>query len=482
MQVLFSCKEKVFDEWLETFPDLASDSLQPIFQYYMADRKEKMQDYTPKTLAKACILLAGVEKAKSVYDMCAGSGALTIQAWNVNKNCSFVCEELDEKVIPFLMFNLSIRNMDAVIINGDILSGERFKAWRLRKGQKYSEIEEIKPPAKINADCCISNPPYNLKWVHEPLMGLDERFAQFGVPPKSNANYAFVLTALNNANRSCLILPNNVLESTLKDELEIRRNIVNDNKIESVILCPEKMFEATGISTCLLCLDNTKTTANIELIDMRKTCQEEQREQRGQFGGKSHTNRVYSKTVNIFTDEHIKQMLEAVEKRSNETEFSKSVSLEDVKSQKYRLSPAVYMDLVEQEIKHREYADILADLNKVRTERNSCKLIINETVAKRLGFDTQMYKKDCLQDGDFSSLMQKLAGGKAVKSDYISFTKNKGELTFKNNNPDVLSSVLIMIMQMWKQHIYYLNEQENIYLCEMRDALLPDLMSGKIEV
>ena len=77
LKVILEKKQNIFDEWLNFCPDLSTDYLQPIFQYYMADRKNKMQDYTSKTLAKACVKLAKIETAKSCYDMCAGSGALT---------------------------------------------------------------------------------------------------------------------------------------------------------------------------------------------------------------------------------------------------------------------------------------------------------------------------------------------------------------------------------------------------------------------
>ena len=60
--------------------------------------------------------------------------------------------------------------------------------------------------------------------------------------------------------------------------------------------------------------------------------------------------------------------------------------------------------------------------------------------------------------------------------------KKYAEIKFENNSKDALSSVLMMILGTWKQHIYYLNLEENRYLAELRDALLPDLMSGKIEV
>lgn len=61
---------------------LSEDFMQKIFQYYLADRKEKMQDYTPKSLADFMGLLAG--DSDTVIDMCAGSGALTIQKWKIS--------------------------------------------------------------------------------------------------------------------------------------------------------------------------------------------------------------------------------------------------------------------------------------------------------------------------------------------------------------------------------------------------------------
>lgn len=65
---------------------------------------------------------------------------------------------------------------------------------------------------------------------------------------------------------------------------------------------------------------------------------------------------------------------------------------------------------------------------------------------------------------------------------YFTASKKKNEIKFENNSKEQLSSVLIMILQNWKQHIYYLNKEENRYLAELRDALLPELMGGKIDL
>ena len=119
-------------------------------------------------------------------------------------------------------------------------------------------------------------------------------------------------------------------------------------------------------------------------------------------------------------------------------------------------------------------------MNRVISEKNCCKLTINETLAKRLGFDVEFYKSS--NDDELDSTIQKITGTKLAKSDYITFTKNKNELSFKNNNSEFVSTIFLSILQMWKQHIMYLNNEENRLLIEMRDALLPELMSGKLNL
>jgi len=121
--------------------DLSVDWLQKIYQYYQADRKEKMQDYTPKSLATFMGKLAG--ESKTVIDMCAGSGALTIQKWNLNHDLEFVLYEFDENVIPYLLFNMAVRNISCAIHYADVLQMEIFKSYRIRKGEKYGIFEEM---------------------------------------------------------------------------------------------------------------------------------------------------------------------------------------------------------------------------------------------------------------------------------------------------------------------------------------------------
>lgn len=469
----------IFSKWVDSVPDMTEDNLQPIFQYYMADRKEKMQDYTPKSLALAACMVAGVHNVKSVYDMCAGSGALTIQAWNVNPECRFICQEFDERVIPFLLFNLAVRNINAVVIHGDVLSEEQFKAYSVKSGENFSSVFEIPVPIEIKADCCISNPPYNMKFKLPAFAALNDRY-KYGVPPENNANYAFISAAIQAADNAALILPNIVLSTKQNAEAEIRENLICSNMIDAIVENPDNMFECTSIGTCICSFKKNKQTATVEMLDMRQTFTEEVRLQKGQFGGASHTNRTYQKTVKVYSQENINSMLSAITNRRNKAEFSASVTKEELKNKKYTLVPGMYFQIEFQEPEHRPFSEIIRDYNKIVSEKNACKLVINETLAKAIKLPVLEFKQDINFHGKMYEFMEKVSGEKLVKPDYVTFTKNKGECIFKANDPEHLSTIFLSVLQMWKQHIMYLNEQENVILAEYRDAIMPELMSGRM--
>lgn len=124
--------------------DLSVDWMQKIYQYYLADRKEKKQDYTPASLAQFMGLLAG--DSEEIVDMCAGSGALIIQKWRQNHDTKFTALEIDENVIPFLLFNMVLRNITCKVYQMDALSGEEsVRAWKITKGEEFGNIADIEP-------------------------------------------------------------------------------------------------------------------------------------------------------------------------------------------------------------------------------------------------------------------------------------------------------------------------------------------------
>ena len=456
--------------------DLSKDWLQMIYQYYEADRKEKKQDYTPKSIAKLLTELTETG-GKTVYDICAGSGALTIQKWNRNPNKIFICEELDSKVIPFLLFNMVLRNMNGYVINRNVLTLELNKCYQIVSGEEFSTVKEIMDIPKIQADEIISNPPYNIKWEAPEPMFADERFQGKPIPPASNANFAFVLTALSRLKKDgkcAFVLPNGILSSGV--EKVVRKSLVDNGKIEKIILMPDKMFESTSIPTCV-CVFGAENDS-IDFFDCRKKATQEQRDQNGQYGGPSHTNRTYHKTVNVLSKQLIEQLCGKCEDIAG---FSVVAANERIIENDYILTPSRYIRFEEQETQHRPPQEIADNINYITRMQNSCKLVINETIAKQIGLDTELYRESKDQSKESAKQMATL-GLTLETEDFISFTKNKNEFVFKCNDKDLLPDILIQFFGIWKNQIAVLNTIQNQYFTELRDALLPDLMSGKLDL
>lgn len=130
-----------YEDFCKIVKDLSIDWLQMIYQYYLADRKEKKQDYTPKSLALFMGKLIG--DADVITDLCAGSGALTIQKWCMNNEQKFELYEFDENVIPFLLFNMLVRNIECTVHHADVLQQEIFHTYKISRGEKYGKFREV---------------------------------------------------------------------------------------------------------------------------------------------------------------------------------------------------------------------------------------------------------------------------------------------------------------------------------------------------
>lgn len=130
-----------YEEFCELVKDLNVDWLQMIYQYYLADRKEKMQDYTPKSLALFMGKLIG--DADVITDLCAGSGALTIQKWCMNHEQKFELYEFDENVIPFLLFNMAVRNIECTVHHSDVLQQDILHVYKISRGEMYGKFREV---------------------------------------------------------------------------------------------------------------------------------------------------------------------------------------------------------------------------------------------------------------------------------------------------------------------------------------------------
>ena len=247
-------KNKIFGEFLKLQNDLSFDWFTDYFQEEHSNRNAMMQDFTPKELTELLPQLTG--GFSKVLDICAGTGGLSIGAWQRNPDALFVCEELSERALPLLLFNMAIRNIRGFVINKNVLSGEVMAVYRLQKGESYSEIKRIDDEPQIDGfDLIITNPPYSLKYDWKQL---PPYLAEFGAPPTKAADYAFVLYGLSRMvedGRLCAILPHGVLFRGQK-EGDIRQCLIKKKRLEGVIGLPDKLFLNTQIPVCILVLSN----------------------------------------------------------------------------------------------------------------------------------------------------------------------------------------------------------------------------------
>lgn len=319
----------------------------------------------------------------------------------------------------------------------------------------------------------ISNPPYNMQHKLPELAGFMPRYTGWTLPPESNANYAFILSALELIDdRAVILMPNGVLSSGKKSEREIREQLIAENLLLAVITLPGSMFESTNIPTCLLVFDKHKQTRRIAMIDLSDKCAEEVRGQRGQFGERSHTERTYYKTVKVIPPEVMSRCTELINSGNDETDLCVWVSPEQISD--FNLTPKYYFEAKTENV-HRAFEEIAADYNRIISQKNAIKIRMNRTAAKRLGYNCMDHDKPDLTDS-FG-----IVGQKAEKEDFISFGADDG-IRITISTKEGIHPLVLDFLSHWKQMIMYLNNEENRYLAEFRDALLSELMSGRIEV
>ena len=122
-----------------------------------------------------------------------------------------------------------------------------------------------------------------------------------------------------------------------------------------------------------------------------------------------------------------------------------------------------------------------ADINRIARERSVIKITCNETLAKQLGLYEVAQIETAKKDDGLNKTFE-LLGGRYESKRYITLSKKKNEFKVENQDEEVLSSLVNFFLPMWKQHMFYLNQEENRLLAELRDAMLPELMSGKLVV
>lgn len=432
--------EKITDNQKQRYIELFGldrDWIRELYQYYLADRDGLKQDYTPESLAK--LLGRVIGKCDSIIDLCAGSGSLSL---HTNSQAYISAYELDQNVLPFLKFNLLIHGRKFDVYKGNVLA------------------EDL----TTKADGVLSNPPFNL-----PNNGSATKC--------KTGNWAFASQALSvTRNRAAVILPVSVLKEE-KDKNYVSDLIARGN-IEAVIKCPGSMFASTSIPVCVIVM-NANSQNEIVFVDASRVAKKESRMQRGQFGGTSHTGRVYKKYFYIFEDDAIEKIISVINHKEN-TRISKVVKIEEIKKNEFNLNPQIYL-LEETKNEQTKLQWITQQYNAIIRQKNDCKVTINVNLAREIGLDPDLWEQQKTSSSDIKNMIGKLEGIQLEKDDYLTFTKNR-ELTIRFKSKDELPEIFKQFMQMWITRVVLLNNLENGMLAQMRDYLLPILMNGEIDL
>lgn len=352
MKLLFSEEiNSVFEKYGAIETDLSCDHFTDYFQEEHSSRKAMMQDFTPPELSTLVARLATGQPVESCLDLCAGTGGLTIGLWNILPECTFVCEELSQRALPLLLFNLAVRNISAFVSNKNILSGEVIQNYRIIPGERFGKVIVVDSVPEMKFDVCITNPPYSLKYEFDEK---NSRFADYGFPPKQAADMAFImdgLSRLNDKGRVVAILPHGILFRGNREEI-IRREMVKRGNIQAVIGLPDKLFLNTGIPVAVVIFGKERAES-ITFVDASREFEKLQK-------------------LNRLRQRDIEKILSAVSGRAEVPKYSHVAEIAEIEQNGFNLNIPRYVDTFEPPPEIDIFA-VVAELEQIEVESRQLK-------------------------------------------------------------------------------------------------------------
>ena len=222
----------------------SKDILGRTYEYFLgqfadAEGKKSGQFYTPRSIVRLLVEMLEPYKGR-IFDPCCGSGGMFVQSEKFIEahggkigNISVFGQESSNTTWKLAKMNMAIRSIDANIREGDSFHDDQFK--------------------DLRADFVIANPPFNDSDWRGELLQDDVRW-KYGVPPKGNANFAWVqhfVHHLSPTGTAGFVLANGSLSSNTSGEGEIRKNLVEADMVDCIVALPSQLFYNTMIPACL---------------------------------------------------------------------------------------------------------------------------------------------------------------------------------------------------------------------------------------
>ena len=312
------------NEGLAEFPserDLLGDAYEYLIGQFAAGSGKKAGEfYTPQRISDILSEIVTLDsqdpasgkrdKLNRVYDFASGSGSLLLNVRRHMRKGGIGTLYGQEKNIT--TYNLARMNM--------LLHDVRDTEFEIHHGDSLENdwdiLRESNPAKKIEFDAVVANPPFSYRWTPTEETAKDFRFKNYGLAPKSAADFAFLLHGLHFLAKDgtmAIILPHGVLFRG-GAEKKIRTKLLKDGNIDTVIGLPAKLFYSTGIPVCILVLKKCKRTDDVLFINAAEHFQPGKRQ-------------------NALLPDHIDKIVETYKQRKEEDRYSKVVSLQEIEEE-----------------------------------------------------------------------------------------------------------------------------------------------------
>jgi type I restriction enzyme M protein len=330
--------------------DIMGDSYEFLIKKFAdLSKKNAGEFYTPRSIVKLLIMLMDPQIGETVYDPACGTGGMLIEAIRYMKGDKLTYgriygQEKNLSTSAIARMNLFLHGAkDFKVTQGDTL-----------RSPNHHEGGKLK-----TFDCVVANPPFSLKsWGAEQFSSDIYGRNMWGCPSDSNADYAWLQHMVKSMNkktgRCAVVLPQGVLFRGGK-EGEMRKQLVESDKLECVITLVSGVFYSTGVSACILLLNNNKKSdhkGRICMID---------------------ASDIYTaqRAQNIMTDDDVSKVFELYTDYKDVIEKVKVVTIPDVREKDYTLAINNYVEKKEQEIVHpvevrRQYFEAFDEMREAK--------------------------------------------------------------------------------------------------------------------
>jgi type I restriction enzyme M protein len=376
---------------INTIKDKQQDIVGKVYEYFLskfalAEGKGKGEFYTPKSIVN--LIAEMIEPYKGIiYDPACGSGGMFVQSIKFieahhgnKKEVSIYGQEYTNTTYKLAKMNLAIRGISA------------------NMGEKAADTFGDDQHKDLKPDYIMANPPFNQKdWRAENELKDDPRWRGYDVPPKSNANYAWILnivSKLSDNGVAGFILANGALSGG-GEEYKIRRKLIENNMVEAILVLPQNMFYTTNISVTLWFLNKNKRSQSKIVGDEQR--QLRNREKEILFMDLRQMGEPFEKKYIQFSKADIKKVTGTFHEWQqreieNVPEYCYSATLEEIASKDFSLVPSKYIEFVNRDEnidfdeKMKTLQNEFAELLKAETKSKQDLL----TVFKELGYEIKL--------------------------------------------------------------------------------------------